>query len=120
MTQFDICHTLIGAAFEVHNVLGTGFLEKVYQQALVVELQKRGLPAEFEKRIEVYYKRQVVGYYYADVLVSNSIIVETKCVERIVKPHIKQVKNYLKATNLPFAFILNFKPASLEFIKVFE
>ena len=86
---------IINSAFEVHNTLGKGFLEQVNTVSLLYELKSRGLLAEKQKKIDVYYKGLVVGEYYADILVNDVIILEIKCVARIINPHIKQLRNYL-------------------------
>ena len=99
---------IIGCAFSVSNALGAGFLEKVYQNALLIELVNAGLQAEKEKQIQVLYKNQVVGDYFADILVNQQIIIETKAVQTLSDIHKAQLLNYLKATNLPLGLLINF------------
>lgn len=99
---------IIGAAFEVHNVLGYGFLEKVYQRALQVELIKRGSRAEMEVPLMVAYKEVVVGEYYADLLVDGKVIVEIK-VAKVYNPLDEaQLLNKLKATGMQVGMLVNF------------
>ena len=78
--EYDLCGQVIGAAIKVHSVLGPGFLESVYQNALIWELRKVGLKAEAERPISVYYDRQIVGAFTADLLVNDSLIVELKAI----------------------------------------
>lgn len=99
---------IIGAAFEVHNTLGYGFLEKVYQRAMQVELIKRGSQAELEVPIKVFYKSALVGEYYADLLVDGSVMVEIK-VARCYNPEDEaQLLNELKATAVKVGMLVNF------------
>jgi GxxExxY protein len=106
---------IIGAAFEVHDQLGYGFLERVYQRALQVELLRRGATAEIEKRIQVHYKGAVVGDYDADVLVDGCVIVEIKVAPQYDKRDEAQLLNQLKATGLKVGMLLNFGRAKLEY-----
>lgn len=90
---------IIGAAMEVHNELGSGFLEAVYQEALALEFDKRNIPYEQEKLIEVNYKKQKLSkHYVADFICFNKIIIETKALSELIGNHESQVINYLKAT----------------------
>jgi GxxExxY protein len=106
---------IIGAAFEVHDQLGYGFLERVYQRALQVELLRRGATAEIEKRIQVHYKGIVVGDYDADVLVNSCVVVEIKVAPQYDKRDEAQLLNELKATGLKVGILLNFGRAKLEY-----
>jgi len=106
---------IIGAAFEVHGQLGYGFLERVYQRAIQVELLRRGATAEIEKRIQVHYKGAVVGDYDADVLVDGCVIVEIKVAPQYDKRDEAQLLNELKATGLKVGMLLNFGRAKLEY-----
>ena len=99
---------VIGCAFEVANALGSGFLEKVYQNALLLEIRLCGLQAEKEKLIKVKYKEQIVGEYFADILVESMIVIETKAVQELTEIHQAQLLNYLKATRLPLGLLINF------------
>jgi GxxExxY protein len=113
-----ISEQIIGAAFEVGNILGAGFLEKVYENALVHELKKRGLLVEQQKRVTIYYDGVVVGDYYSDLLVEGLIIVELKAASRIDNIHLAQCLNYLKATGLNLGLILNFGNPRVEIKRV--
>jgi len=103
-----ISQKIIGCAFNVSNTLGAGFLEKVYQNALMIELSDIGLIAEKEKPITIHYKNKIVGEYYADILVNHQIIIETKAVKALNEIHQAQILNYLKATNLQLGLLINF------------
>jgi GxxExxY protein len=105
----EITYQINGAVFEVNKVLGPGFLEKVYQNALIVELQTRGLKAESQVPIKVFYKDDVVGEYIADIIVEDKVIVELKTAEKIDKMHEAQLLNYLKATGIQIGLLVNFK-----------
>ncbi len=111
----DITEEIIGAAFEVHRVLGYGFLEKVYQQAMLVELRMRGIMVEAERRIDVYYKGVHVGYYEADFLVENNVIVELKVARDYQKSDEAQLLNELKATGIKVGLLINFGRDKVEF-----
>jgi len=104
----EITGKIINAAHTVHNKLGYGFLEKVYHNSLVIELRKRGVFTEPEKRIEVRYDNQVVGEYFADIVVDNKVIVEVKSADQHNPVFESQLLNYLKATGLEVGLIINF------------
>lgn len=99
---------IISCAYEVHNVLGSGFLEKVYENALLEELKIRGIKAEAQKPISVTYKDRVVGEYLADLVIEDSIIIELKALEKLADIHEIQLKNYLKATKIELGLLINF------------
>src|SRR3954454_16615196 len=105
---------IIGAAFEVHDQLGYGFLERVYQRALQVELLRRGASAEIEKRIQVQYKGVVVGDYDADLIVDNCVAVEIKVSPQYDKRDEAQLLNELRATGLKIGVLLNFGRTKVE------
>jgi len=105
----EVTYAIRGAVFEVNTVLGPGFLEKVYENALLVELRRRGLKAESQVPIKVSYKRKVVGEYVADLLVEDKVIVELKTVEALDKIHEAQLLNYLKATRIRVGMLVNFR-----------
>src|SRR5438067_10277178 len=92
---YDLCGEIIGAAMKVHSTLGPGFLESVYQNALIWELRKSGFKSEAERPISVYYDGQTVGAFTADVLVNGSLIVELKASQSVAKAHEVQLVNYL-------------------------
>jgi GxxExxY protein len=104
----ELTQIIIGAAFEVHNVLGVGFLEKVYQMALVKELTLQGVHVQPEAKIPVYYKNEQVGDYSADILVENRIILELKALSNLTTEHEAQLLNYLEATGLKIGLLINF------------
>src|ERR1019366_1166865 len=104
----EITEQIIGAAFEVFKALGYGFLERVYQRAMQVELQLRGLVAEIETKIKVLYKGLVVGDYQADILVNNCVIVELKVAKEIQTADEPQLLNELKATGIKVGLLINF------------
>lgn len=106
---------IVGAAFEVHNVLGYGFLEKVYQNALLVELAKRGLRVDAQRILKVKYKEAIVGDYAADLVVEESVIVELKTEGTYNSQHEAQLLNYLKATGLKVGVLINFGKRKCEF-----
>ena len=109
---------IIEAGFEVFNTLGQGFVESVYQNALVHELRSRNLDVGQEVPFGVSYKGSSVGTYYADVVVKHQVSVELKVAEAIGQPHIKQVVNYLRASGMPVGLILNFGAPSLTIRRV--
>jgi GxxExxY protein len=106
---------VIGAAFEVHSVLGYGFLEKVYQRAMQVEIIKRGSSAEMESSIKVLYKNAVVGEYYADLLVDGCVIVEMKVARSYNPEDEAQVLNELNATGMRVGMLVNFGRERVEY-----
>ncbi len=108
MKDDSLTKTIIGCAFEVHNVLGAGFLEKVYENALRIELLKQGLKVKQQEPIQVYYEGQIVGSYYADLWVEDRIIIELKAVRSLSKAHEVQLVNYLTATGVDTGLLLNF------------
>ncbi len=106
----DITELIIKAFYKVYNALGYGFLEKVYRNALVIELRKLGLEVIPEARIRVYYEGEVVGEYFADLLVAGVVIVELKAMRSLLEEHEAQLLNYLKATPYEVGLLLNFGP----------
>jgi GxxExxY protein len=110
----DLSFAIIGAAMEVHRILGPGFLEAVYQAALEHELTLRGIPFEAQTRLAVTYKGRLVGDYVADIVVDGQIILELKAISALTKAHEAQAHNYLAATGLRLAILLNFGAKSLQ------
>ena len=108
MTLKEITYKINGAVFEVNRQLGHGFLEKVYENALMIELRERGLPSESQVPIGVTYKGNTVGEYFADIVVQDQVILEIKAVETIHKIHEAQILNYLKATGYKIGLLINF------------
>ena len=109
-----ITQKIIGCAFKVSNSLGVGFLEKVYENALAIELINTGLAVEQQKPIQVWYMGQVVGDYSADLLVENQVLVELKAVKNLDQVHYAQCLNYLKATQLRVCLLINFGKTRIE------
>ena len=105
----DLSYTINGAIFEVNRVLGPGFLEKVYENALLVELENTGLRAVGQQPIQVQYKGNTVGDYTADIVVEDQVILELKTVEELTSLHEAQVLNYLHATQMPLGLLVNFR-----------
>ena len=104
----QLTYKINGAVYEVYRILGPGFLEKVYENALMVELKARNLKAENQVPINVEYKSTIVGDYYADIVVENKVIIELKAIEKLQKIHEAQILNYLKATNFEIGLLVNF------------
>ena len=99
---------IIGCFYDVYNELGYGFLEKVYENALKYELEKRGFKVEKQKPINVFYDEIKVGEYFADLVVDDAVILELKAAESLCEEHEYQLINYLKATNIEVGLLLNF------------
>jgi GxxExxY protein len=118
--QYDLCGQVIGAAMKVHSALGPGFLESVYQNALIWELLKSGFRAEAQRPISVRYNGQIVGAFTADLLVNDSLIIELKAIQSLAKAHEVQLVNYLVATGIDEGLLLNFGAEHLEFKKKFR
>ena len=110
----ELTYLINGAIFEVNHELGGGFLEKVYENALMVELRNRGLKAESQVPIKVKYKRIEVGKYFADIVVEDQVILEVKAVDSLQKIHEAQILNYLKATGMKIGLLVNFKHPKAE------
>ena len=108
MKHKELTAKIIDCAYKVHRELGFGFLESVYQNALVIELTKAGLKSEREKRIQVYYDGKVVGDFVADILVEEKVILELKSVSQVHPAHEAQLINYLKATGIKVGLLINF------------
>ncbi len=104
----DLTDQIIKTFYDVYNELGYGFLEKVYQNSLYIELKNRGFQVKAQKQIKVYYKNVAVGEYYADLIVNNLIILELKATEFMVKEFEFQLINYLRATEIEVGLLLNF------------
>lgn len=105
---------VIGAAYKVSNTLGCGFLEKVYENAMRVEILKQGLFVQQQLPTPVYYENVLVGEYYADLVIEQTVIVEVKSVESYADVHTAQCLNYLKATKLPICLLINFHKPKVE------
>ncbi|HEX8639208.1 MAG TPA: GxxExxY protein [Pyrinomonadaceae bacterium] len=110
----DTTYKIIGCAMKVHKTFGNGFLEKVYENSLMVLLKREGIKAKQQVPVKVWFGNEIVGDYIADILVEDKLILELKVAEKINEIHKAQTLNYLKATNLDVALILNFGSRSLE------
>ena len=104
----ELTKSIIKLFYEVYNELGHGFLEKVYQNAMYLELRSQGFKVEPQRQIKVYYKNELVGDFFADLLINDVIILELKACDSLVKAHYVQTLNYLKATNIEIGLLLNF------------
>ena len=120
MKHEELTRKIIGAFYTVYNTPGYGFLEKIYENALAIELQKIGLHVVYQQPIEVYYNGQVVGEYFADLLVEGCIIVELKAIHTLTSEHEAQLLNYLNATDHEVGLLLNFGPKAQVKRKVFD
>jgi GxxExxY protein len=109
---------VLGAAFEVQNLLGAGFLEKVYERALARELVLRGVRVSQQVRCPISYKGTDVGEYIADLLVDDQLLVELKCADRLASVHMAQWLNYLKAAGLRLGLLINFQRPRLEYKRI--
>lgn len=108
MIHQELTEKIIGAAYQVHNTLGAGFLEKVYENALKIELEKQGFQVAQQFPINVFYKAVLVGEFYADLYVNETIILELKAVENLQPIHETQLVNYLNATHTDIGLLINF------------
>lgn len=111
----ELSYKIVGFAMDVHNSLGYGFLEKVYENSMMVLLRRAGIKAQQQAPIKVFFEGETVGDYIADILVEDIIILELKSVEKISNAHKAQALNYLKATGLRLAILLNFGKECLEY-----
>src|SRR5690606_12959366 len=116
----DLTHKIIGAAMEVHNYMGNGFQEVVYQRALSIEMNLQGIPHEREKEMPLLYKGFDVGTRRVDFFVDNIVMVEIKAVIQLEDVHLAQAKNYLEAYGLENGLLINFGAKSLEFKRIFN
>jgi GxxExxY protein len=115
-----LLEAVVGAAYEVSNVLGPGFLEKLYERALVKELSLRGIPAAPQVCYGVTYKGQPIGDYTADLVVDDRLLVELKCTHRLADEHLAQCINYLTASGLHLAVLINFQHPKVEWRRVVQ
>jgi len=111
MKDDDLTQIIIGCAYKVHNALGPGFLEKVYENALRIELEKLGLRVKQQEPVNVRYEDEIVGEFYADLWVDDNVVIELKAVQTLAKIHEVQLVNYLTATGINTGLLLNFGPS---------
>jgi GxxExxY protein len=114
----SLVEAVVGAAYEVSNVLGAGFLEKLYERALIEELRLRGIPAVAQTAFPVAYKGKHIGTYAADLVVDGRLLVEIKCAEQLTNEHLAQCINYLKVSGLHLALLINFRKSRVEWRRV--
>lgn len=116
----DVTEGVIKAFYKVYNVLGYGFLEKAYENALAYELEKRGFHVVRQAPIQIHYEGLIIGDYYTDLLVNGVVILELKAVDAIIAIHEAQLLNYLKATDVEVGLLLNFGPKPQVCRRVYE
>ena len=114
MEYRELTEKIIGCAYRIYNKMGFGFLESVYEKCMLIELREEGLSAEAQKPITVFYNKELVGEFIADIIVENTVVLELKSVKRIVQAHEVQLVNYLVATGKPVGLILNFGERKVE------
>src|ERR1035437_1627247 len=115
---YSLTEQVLGAVFEVSNTLGAGFLEKVYERALLRELGLRGIRATAQVSLAVTYKGYSVGEYFADILVEDVLVVELKCVEHLANEHTAQCLNYLRASGRTVCLLINFQKPKVEWKRI--
>ena len=120
MEYEEITHKIIGAAYQVFNELGFGFLESVYHKAMLLELDKIDLKVESEKALSVFYEDQVVGEFNADLFVEDRVVVELKSVQTLAKDHEVQLVNYLNALRKEIGLLINFGPSGVDVKRKFR
>jgi len=114
----SLTEQVLAAVFEVSNTLGAGFLEKLYERALLKELALRGIRATTQASFKVTYKGQTIGEYFADILVEDVLVVEIKCVERLANEHTAQCLNCLRASNRTVCLLINFQKSKVEWKRI--
>ena len=115
MLHQELTGKILEACFEVSNELGSGFLESVYEKALLIALRQKGLNAQSQMPLEVKFRGVVIGEFYADILVDSKVLLELKAVSAFGKEHFAQIINYLKATKIEVGLIINFGTSKLEY-----
>ncbi|MCF6313874.1 MAG: GxxExxY protein [Verrucomicrobiales bacterium] len=111
----ELTAKIIGCSFEVSNELGSGFLESVYEKALIIALSDAGISAESQQTIKVSFRSEIVGDFYADILVEGKVLIELKAVKNLIPEHEAQTINYLNATGIEVGLLINFGNPKLEF-----
>ena len=115
MIDDALTEKILKACFDVSNELGCGFLESVYEKALLVALKEAGLCAESQVPLQVMFRKQIVGNFYPDIIVENKVLIELKAVNALASEHIAQVLNYLKGTDLATGLLVNFGRPRVEY-----
>jgi len=118
MLEKELCYRIQGCVFEVYRELGHGFLEKVYERALLLELQRQGLNADSQSPVAVRYKGEVVGDYVADIIVEGRVLLELKAHEKLTQAHKAQVLNYLRATGIRAGLLVNFSYPKADIVRL--
>lgn len=114
VNEHELVETVVGAAYEVANTLGCGFLEKVYERTMARELASRSLFVKTQVSYSVSYKGHCVGEYFADIVVEDRLVIELKCVDKFANEHLAQCLNYLKASGLASVLLINFQRPKIE------
>lgn len=114
----EMTEKIIGAAMEVHNTLHHGFLESVYEEALAIEFGLRKIPFERQKPVDVFYKGKSAKQFFCDFMIDGKILVELKAIKKLTDNENAQVLNYLKATDIDLALLINFGGVSLDFKRI--
>ena len=120
MKHEELTEDIIKIFYKVYNTLGYGFLEKIYENAMMIEFRKAGISAESQSPIEVTYEGEIVGEHAADIIVDSKVIIELKAAKKIAEDHHAQLLNYLKATDIEVGLLLNFGPKPEISRKVFD
>lgn len=120
MKYEELTHKIIGCAMKVHNTLGNGFQEVIYQRALAIEMNKQGLEFQREMEMTIFYDGFDIGTRRVDFFVEENIMVELKALIRLEEVHLAQAMNYCQAYNLPIGLLINFGAKSLEFKRVYN
>lgn len=110
----ELTGAILGCCFDVMKELGPGFLERVYKNALLIAMRQKGLVVEVERAYEVIFREKLIGRYHADLVVNQTVIVELKCCDKLIREHQAQLFNYLKVSNLPIGLLVNFRRRKLE------
>jgi GxxExxY protein len=118
IVEKELSFKIVEAAIEVHRQLGPGYAENISEEALKIELRKRGYRVEQQKKIEVKYKNQAIGLHVLDMVVEDRVILELKAATGILPLHLQQALGYLKSTDLPLAIVINFGSERLQFHRV--
>jgi GxxExxY protein len=116
----ELTEKIIGAAMEVHKTLRNGFLESVYEAAMAIELDLQKIPFERQKPIDVFYKGKLAKQFFCDFVIEGKVLVELKAIKRLSETEKSQVLNYLKATGLSLALLINFGAPSLKFKRIID
>ena len=114
----SLSERVLGAAFDVSNTLGAGFLEKVYERALLFELSARDIRATAQTSLAVRYKGHLVGEYFVDLLVEDALVIELKCVDHLASEHMAQCLNYLRASGKTLCLLINFQKPKVEWKRI--